>query len=186
MEQQNEGRFTPVELSLIKETFKDNLPLLKAIRKVFLQIELSEREDIIIRKTIKGDVHKILSKLFLPQIDGDAPIKEVLDLMMTIDLVARVPEDAKWHMRARKQLITYLTERLMVLEGADMANIGIIDFKSLSELTDNDTEDYINLLTRNTILNHIETILEKINITANTEDLTPEEQAKVDGLNSNK
>ena len=52
MEQQNDGRFTSTEISLIKKTFKDNLPLLKAIRKVFLQIELSEREDIMINKPI--------------------------------------------------------------------------------------------------------------------------------------
>jgi len=178
------GRFTKDEIALVKLTFKNNLKLLRAIRKVFLQIELTEEEDIMIRKTIKGDVHAILSKLFLPQIDGDAPIKEVLDLMMTIDLVSRIPEDAKWHMRARKKLIRYLEQSLYLLEGK-ISEDKII-FETLAELTDDDTEDYINMITRNTILNHVETILEKISITANAEDKTDEEVKEQNKLDSSK
>ena len=178
------GRFTKDEIALVKVTFKNNLKLLKAIRKVFLQIELSEEEDIMIRTTIKGDVHTILSKLFLPQIDGDAPIKEVLDLMMTIDLINRIPEDAKWHMRARKKLIRYLEQILSLLEGKISEDK--INFDTLSELTDNDIDDYINVITRNTILNHVETILEKINVTANAEEKTDEEVKEQNKLDSSK
>ena len=177
-------RFTTEETDLLKNSFKDNLPLIKAIRKVFLQIKLSEKEELAIKGTIKGDVFKILYKSFLPKIDGDAPIKGVLDLMMTVDLVARMPEDSKWHLRARQKLIVYLEERLAVLNGGELE--GGIDFNSLVELTDNDVEDYINVMLRNTILNHIEHVLENINIVANQVDLTEEEQAEVNKLNSNK
>jgi len=186
MEQQDNGRFTPQEIALLKTNFKDNLPLLKAIRKTFLQMELTEKEDIAIKTTIKGDVHKLISRLFLPKLDGDAPIKEVLDLMMTIDLVARIPEDAKWHLRARKKLIDYLEERLSVLGGKKGFNETEIKFDTLIDLTDNDVEDYINVTMRNTILNHVETILEKISIVSNQEDITEEEQGNKDKANSNK
>ena len=45
MKKEQTMRYTDEELDLIKSTFKDNLPLLKAIRKIFLQMRISESEE---------------------------------------------------------------------------------------------------------------------------------------------
>jgi len=57
MEEQN-ARYNEAELALIRETFKDNLALLKAIRKSFLQLSMTEKEEIelAVREAQRGKI----------------------------------------------------------------------------------------------------------------------------------
>lgn len=77
---------TEEELHLIQSTFKDNDKLLKLLRKVFL-----------------------------PEYDADAPLGQVIDLWMTVDLANLSPRDAEIRIWARNMLITHIEGQLMQL-----------------------------------------------------------------------
>lgn len=74
-----EMRITDAELGLLKMTFADNDVLLKLMRKIFL-----------------------------PEIDLNAPIGSQVDLWMTIKIEDQTPEEAIINLKARNQLITHL------------------------------------------------------------------------------
>lgn len=80
-------RFTPDELSLLKATFRDNEALILLLRKVFL-----------------------------PELDPNAPIGQVVDLWMVKDYGTMSPEDVKIHVIARKDLILHVEQQLMQLQ----------------------------------------------------------------------
>jgi hypothetical protein len=87
MEQGKQMRFTEDELRLIQETFKNNEKLLKVMRKVFL-----------------------------PELDPDAPLGQVIDLWVSIPLKEMNPQDAMVNMLARNQLIMHVEQQLMQLQ----------------------------------------------------------------------
>lgn len=74
-----EMRITDAELGLLKMTFAENDVLLKLMRKIFL-----------------------------PEIDMDAPIGSQVDLWMTLKIEDLTPEQAMINIKARNQLITHL------------------------------------------------------------------------------
>jgi len=80
-------RFTEDELRLVQETFKNNEKLLKVMRKVFL-----------------------------PELDPDAPLGQVIDLWVSIPLKEMNPQDAMVNMLARNQLIMHVEQQLMQLQ----------------------------------------------------------------------
>lgn len=77
-------RITPEEIALIQRTYKDNEPLLRLLR-----------------------------KMFLPEIDPNAPIGQLIDLWMTVKVDDVSPEDALINIKARNQLIMHLDQVLM-------------------------------------------------------------------------
>jgi hypothetical protein len=87
MEQGKQMRFTEDELRLVQETFKNNEKLLKVMRKVFL-----------------------------PELDPDAPLGQVIDLWVSIPLKEMNPQDAMVNMLARNQLIMHVEQQLMQLQ----------------------------------------------------------------------
>jgi len=183
MEEQN-SRYNDEELSLIKETFKDNLALLKAIRKSFLQLAMTEKEEIALRTNIKDEILELIKKSFLPVITGDEPLNQVVDLMMTIDVVNKTPQEAKAHLDSRHLLIAYMKQQLDELSGKDIENI--IDFKRLSESHENPHVEFANLIARNTIILLVENQIRDLNSLANRKELTEEEQAEADKKDSTK
>jgi hypothetical protein len=78
--------FSEAELSLIKNTFKDNEDLLKLMRKVFL-----------------------------PEFDPKAPLGQTIDLWMNLNLKEMSPEHAHINILARNQMISHLENQLLVL-----------------------------------------------------------------------
>lgn len=86
MEQGQQMRFTGDELALIKSVFKDEKVL------------------------------KVLRKVFLPEIDPNAPLGQVIDLWMTIDVRSLDPDQALIKMIARNELISHLEQQLMQLK----------------------------------------------------------------------
>ena len=180
---QQERRFSEDEINLIKGTFKDNLPLLKSLRKFILQLPLPERDEIILRQQIKGDTLKIVKKCFLPEIEGDAPIMQTVDLWLTLNFGDKQFDLAFYHIQARKKLIEYLEETFNDLEGKKYNKV------SFTEMTDGKgkPEDiYINLLARNTIAMHVEQQLNQLNVLANELSETSEALGKMVIQNSSK
>lgn len=94
MQNGQQMRFTEYELSLIRNTFRDNEELLKVMRKVFL-----------------------------PEIDPDAPIGGLIDLWMTVQIADKTPEQAYPHLVARNTLIQHVDSQLLQLKVlAEMGN----------------------------------------------------------------
>lgn len=79
-------RFTDEELQLVKNTFKGNEKLLKLLRKVFL-----------------------------PEYDPEAPIGQIIDLWMTIDLNQLPAEEAIRRIYARNTLINHIEAQIAQL-----------------------------------------------------------------------
>lgn len=80
-------RITDEELSLIKNTFANNEALLKLMR-----------------------------KLFLPELDPNAPINQNIDLWMTLKIEDLTPEQAIINLKARNTVIQHLESQLMNLQ----------------------------------------------------------------------
>ena len=86
MEKQ-QRRFTDEEFGIIKALFKDNEKGLKLLRKVFL-----------------------------PTYDFDAPLGQVVDLWMTLNITTMTPYDREVNILARNQLITHVEQQLIQLQ----------------------------------------------------------------------
>jgi len=107
MQNGQQMRFTSDELALVRATFKGNDPLLKLMRKVFL-----------------------------PEIDPEAPIGQVIDLYMTVQTDGLTEEQALVNLKARNSLISRVDQMLMQL-------------KLLSEMDDLTPEEAIMKLRKN-------------------------------------
>lgn len=79
-------RITPEEQKIIQRAFKNNEPLLRLLRKIFL-----------------------------PELDPTAPIGQMIDLWMTIDTKEKTPEEVYHNLVARNQLISHVDNQLMTL-----------------------------------------------------------------------
>lgn len=86
MEKQQK-RFTDEEIKIMKSLFKDNEKGLKVLRKVFL-----------------------------PTYDFDAPLGQVVDLWMTLNITTMTPYDREVNIIARNQLITHIEQQLIQLQ----------------------------------------------------------------------
>jgi len=80
-------RFSDEELNLIKTTFRGNEKLLKLMRKVFL-----------------------------PEIDPEAPLGQIVDLWMTTNINNVSPEQAYVNILARNNLILHIEQQLIQLD----------------------------------------------------------------------
>ncbi len=55
---------------------------------------------------------RIMRKIFLPEIDPNAPVGQVIDLWMTVDIKDKTPDEAYAHLVARNLLISHLDQQL--------------------------------------------------------------------------
>lgn len=79
-------RITDAELSLIKQMYAENTPALKLLRKIFL-----------------------------PEVNAEAPIGQNFDLWMTMKIEDLSPEDALINLKARNTLIQHVEQCLLQL-----------------------------------------------------------------------
>src|SRR6266478_4937181 len=81
-------RYTDLEMSLIKNTFAENEDLLKMIRKIFLQMPLSPIEATVIANIFGGNapLMALIRKTFRPELDPEAPLHQLIDLWITVDI----------------------------------------------------------------------------------------------------
>jgi len=186
MEEKNKKqvmRFSETELATIRSVFGNNDELLKALRKLFLQIPLDVMDLSIVELMKKPDVLKIVRKLFLPEIDPEAPINQIIDLWMTIDARGKSPEELVPHFEARERVIKYLDQQLKVLEGNGKEKIRFskLGYSHRKSAYNN----YVDFEVRNTILVHVETQLNQLDILSLPEE-TREEMEKRTKMNSAK
>jgi len=170
-------RFTDKELQTIKSAFSENDELLMVIRKIFLQMPLNALELSMSETFIKSksDVLAVIRKSFLPTIDPNAPLGQIVDLWMNVPIEDKNPETAKPHIEIRKRFIEYIEQQLDYLEGKGKE---VIYFRDFERLEISDFEDYVRLYTRKTILSHIEQRLLELLILAGSKEETQEETLK--------
>lgn len=165
-------RYTDEELALMKNTFSENDELLVAIRKVFLQLPLQQFEKELIQGIAQHEeVITLLRKSILPEIDGDAPFNQVIDLWMTVETKDKEPESAYLQLVAREKLINYLEQQLKVLTGGAEK----IKFSTLVDLSKPKDEVFTNMIMRNTLIHHIEMQLNTFSILAGQKNETVEQ-----------
>jgi len=166
-------RYTDEELGLIKNTFAENDDLLKIIRKSMLQMSLSALDLSMLELVRKEGILKVLRKTFLPTLDPEAPIHQMIDLWMTVQIVDKGPDEAYLVLLARERLIKYIDQQLLFLE---TGKEGKIRFDELNEIGDKIAPDiYVDMIARNTIISHIEMQCNALSILAGRKDETPEE-----------
>jgi len=123
--------FNEAELSLIKNTFSENEPLLYAIRKVLLQFELNDGDKALL-KLVNTDVLNVLKKRMLPELSNVFPLGQLPSLMSTLtrQLEGKDVADMELQFDAKQLEIDYLEQQFGVLEGKITEEKGI----KLSEL----------------------------------------------------
>lgn len=173
-------RFNDAELSLMKNTFSENEELLKAIRKVFLQMPLDAIDISIIVGTFKGkkELMALMSKTFKPELDPNAPLHQLVDLWMSLDLKDKALSEMMPIFQARKLLIDLLDQQLKALAdiSEEKEQFSVIDIASLVEIKGKDIgELYSNLMARNTLITHIDSQLTQLSILAGQKEETVEQ-----------
>jgi hypothetical protein len=179
-----ERRFSDSELELIRSTF-NNLPLLKSIRKVMLQMPFTEAEEISYRKALTPEAMKIVRKALLPTITGDEPLSQITDAWSTVTVTDKMPDIALLILKARELTIKYLDEQLNILGG--VSKVKTIIFENFTILKDKREEEaYIDIIARNNILGNIEKQLMELYILSAMPKETPEDIAKRNTIDSSK
>lgn len=180
-------RFTDAELSLIKNTFAENNELLKAIRKVFLQMPLSDADKAILNVFHSNDLMGVVRKAWLPTLDPEAPLHQLIDLYMTVDIKEKTPDDAYPQIMARHQVIAYLEQQLQSLTNLDESEqaIRLDDMLRITPRAEA-MELYVNYTARNTIIGHTEMQLDQMRILAGSKDESTEDTLRRLQQNSTK
>lgn len=82
------------------------------------QMRISEQEISLLKNTFgKNDtLLKLLRKVFLPELDPDLPIGQMIDLWMTVDIKDKDPIEAKIQMMARNSVIMHVENSLIQLK----------------------------------------------------------------------
>lgn len=185
VEKKQQMRFSDAELEVIKNTFRDNDELLKALRKFMLQLPMTKSDKSLIKSLQdKPEAMAIIRKAFLPTLDGDAPFHQLVDLWMTVELKDKSPREVFPVLLARKLLIAFLDQQLEILEGKDRKEI--INLESHTEFVDDYETLYSNLLFRNTMIGHTEMQMNQFVVLAGQSDETVEQMEKRLQQNSTK
>jgi len=175
-------RYSDDELILIKQMFSDNVELLKALQRAFLQLPLSVNNLSILQiSNIKGNKNLInlLQKIFLPKIEDDVYFTEIWDYHAGIDFKGKLAEQIVADIKATDVLVAYYDQQLKALEKGEWNTEQDIKIKDLTS-TKNKTDEqiYIDLLARNNILGTIAGRVQQLYILAGQKDETPEEQKR--------
>lgn len=114
--------FNDQELSLIKNTFAENEPLLYSVRKVLLQFPLTDPEKNLLKLSMTPEVIAALKKRILPEISDEFPIGQLPSLLTTLNeqLKVRSVEEMGPLFAAKKIEIDYLTQQFALLGNIDL------------------------------------------------------------------
>lgn len=151
-------RYTDAELQIIKHSFAENEDLLKIIRKFMWQEELTSAQKDILKAEVvtKEGTLTVVEKCFLPKLESDAPIHQVVDLWLTVSFKDIDPVLADIEIKKRGLLISYLEQQIDSLKNIDKVPSYKIVFTELLEDTKDPLQNVINVSVRNQIIQHTE------------------------------
>ena len=167
-------RISDEDRKLIRISFHDNDNVLKGLRKVFLQMTLTETDvKLLAPVSTSLELQRILRTFLLPELDGDVGIGLNLDLWMTVSVTDKDTASAYLELSARNKLLEYLEYGFRRLKTLDTYGTGIIqNFNPVKVPAGLD-----DLIARNTLITHIEQKLVMLKMWAAEKDET-EEQIK--------
>lgn len=166
-------RLSEGDMRLIKTTFKDNDDCLKAIRKVFLQMNLSDTDlRLLAPITTSEEMQRILRVFLLPELDGDVGLGLNMDLWMTVAISEKQSPDVFLELSARNKLLDYLEDGFKRLkEPNQQGTTKITAFNPIKVPAGVD-----DVIARNTLITHIEQKLVMLKMWAAQKEETPEEE----------
>ncbi len=172
-QQVSQMRITDEEFEMLKDTFADRDEFLKTIRNLFLGLEISEDEKKQITDLFGKNVklRKLMRKQFLPEIQGDLPIGQAIDLWMTIDLKDKDIFQIQQVVGARRKLIDMIEIALKLLKDIDGDVVNLEAWEKLPWVEGTDTA----LIARNTFISHIDQQLQTIKVLAGMKKETVDE-----------
>lgn len=185
-------RFSETELDLIRSNFFENDELAKLIRKRLLQLPLSKDEqDLLSRLVPQGsDLATLLRKTVHPDIDGNAPLLQMIDLYVNADVKDKPEEIAIINILGRGLMVDYLTEMFDEFYNFEKTDYdhNFKDFTSDIKLKAEHDPQILcaSFYARNTLLNHVDFQLQQLVILANTKKVTAEEVAEKNKKKSTK
>lgn len=149
-------RFSDAELDLVKRTFAENDTLIILLRKKFLQFALSEAETENLQKAfpVGSEVYDLLFKFFNPKLDPEAPIYQVTDMWLNVEIKDRDTEMSIPYILARKKICEYWDKLSQNMHADDCFAFSLDSLLNLEGKTDR--EIHVDVLTRNAIVSHTE------------------------------
>lgn len=162
-------RFTFAELDLLHRLFHENEVLLKAIRKAFLQMPLSEADQKLLKTTFSQEENfAVLEKVFNPKLDPDAPILQLVDMWLNVEIKEKDTATALPYIIARKMMCDYIDEFFEALKIGDwgVRNETIYNFTNIDFANEDMKDIHAKILARNNLLAHCEAQLNQIVILA--------------------
>lgn len=182
-EKDQKMRFIGSELSLMKSLFAENESLLFTFRKFLLGFELNEGEKNGLKMLQGGAGYALMKKMFLPEIDPSAPLFQLVDMTMglNIDFKGNPEANAQPFIEAKLIEENYLKERFATLQTT------LSPVTTLKELARLDSENaYVNIIARNYLLSYIDSSFQQIVFLAGKKEETVEETIERLQKNSNK
>lgn len=181
-------KYTTKELDLLRGTFKDNEPLLKAIKKSLLQESLTEQEEHLLVQSIKGeDLKLLMHKILLPKLSDDVPIFHLHDEWSGNQIENRLVENAVHMLRSHKIAMDYCEQEFENLFNQSSKAKGM-SFVELSDLTKPVPDDiiFINFLARQAIVNKVIDFVKALKHLGDTEKMSEDELKDMIRKNSTK
>lgn len=183
--------FNTEELSLLKNTFAENSPLLYAVRKVFLQFELTDGDKVSLKQAITPEVFACLKKRILPDLSPEYPLGQIPSLLTTLTDQIKVKDENEMsaQFEAKELEQAYLQQCFETLQGVvdDKEVDQTIKLVELGTLAGKDSrQKYIDITAYLFILGYVDPMLGMVKAIAGEKEETPEEQTKRLTRNSNK
>lgn len=168
-------RYSDVELSLIKNTFAGDDTYLYAVRKFMLGMELEEGEKKVI-SSLSDDLKKLLQKVFLPSIDGDSPLFQLVDMSMSLreEMKGLSYDEKRLLIEAKDLEINYIRQRIEILNG--LIPSYVITLGELSDLSSDNA--VVNITARNYLLSYIDSFCNELKILAGQKEESVEDTLK--------
>ncbi len=169
-----DSRWSDVQLTTLKGALSDNETAITAIRKVFLEDELTENEKAALKLAVQDNeaMQHVLRRHYCPQLVVDAPIGQVQDRLCVI-----ATEDLSPDMVTLQAAATEKAEACMEahLEEMFTGKPGM-SFKTLYKLDlDDPVSTHIGLMARNKYIIDAEKLTHHLQLLAGKKDESPEE-----------
>ena len=149
-------RYSDEELKLLNDTFSERTDLLLLLRKFLLQGELNEVEKESVKFFATSNMLPIIQKTYLPALDLDAPLSQLIDFWLLVDTKGRNLDDLQVELYARQALIDYTGQRFKCLinNEEDKRDIKLKDL--IYDKSKKIQQAYTDLAARNMIIKNVE------------------------------
>lgn len=171
------------ENKIIKSNFKDNDFLLKAMRALFLGLEVTDDEKSLIKTTFSDkSLLKIMYKKFLPTLDKESAIGQVQDVWLGVEqmVFGSNKETIYQAVHYKKMALDMTSKALQLLENPNGERVNL----SYDPNVNVSDELQINLLARNQYIRHVESQLMFLKVIAEQKEEDTKEQQKRIAQNS--